>query len=285
MGLKGRAEILVKRRAADERKYGGAIQCLNLMSDVSPAYLTLQDSVPGHPRIPNTATMRMNHYEGRVWYNAMMTSRRYQWGAGGTTAIAAWRVTHPTLPPFEAHTIESDGAFVERLRTNNRQIEAAMALQAGRRLRGAETSSLTIHVSDLGELSTWGRPLNWSTRDESVRVKQAKGYVRPKEVECCFDSILIDGRFRAACALSALRLSHEHTIIMLHDYWHAPNGASGKIAPHHRLKPSRAHYNTTLGKWYDHVLRQGTLAVLRPRPKAGAWGFERLLEESERDPA
>ena len=98
-------------------------------------------------------------------------------------------------------------------------------------------------------------------------------------------------RFRAACALSALRLSHEHTIIMLHDYWHAPNGASGKIAPHHRLKPSRAHYNTTLGKWYDHVLRQGTLAVLRPRPgavaaaKAGAWGFERLREESERDPA
>ena len=103
--------------------------------------------------------------------------------------------------------------------------------------------------------------------------------------------ILIDGRFRAACALSALRLSHEHTIIMLHDYWHAPNGASGKIAPHHRLKPSRAHYNTTLGKWFDHVLRQGTLAVLRPRPgavaaaKAGAWDFERLLEESERDPA
>ena len=36
-------------------------------------------------------------------------------------------------------------------------------------------------------------------------------------LRCCYDIVLIDGRFREACAIKALKFAHNGTVVMIHD--------------------------------------------------------------------
>lgn len=76
---------------------------------------------------------------------------------------------------------------------------------------------------------------------------QARSYVE-RASTCCYDLIMIDGRFREVCALHALRLSHNHTTVLIHDS--------------ERYSLVNRHYHV--------VARADTLAILRPRALAVA---------------
>lgn len=254
------------------------IQCINLAADISPTALILQDLVPTHKPVPAKIPLRMNHHEGRAWYAHLMASRRYlEYGSGGSTAVAAWRATHPTLSKFEAHTVESDAEFFANI--------ASPHIENARR-----DGSLVIHLADLAPLTGWGRPANWTRRDSAARAKQAQSYVRAvPPSKCCFDAVLIDGRFRAAAALYTLLLAHAHTVFLLHDYWQPSYG--GKVSHKELTRAGRQHYNATIGAWFEHSMRIGTLAVLRPKDrsvelaKSGSRAFWSALEVAEDDPS
>jgi len=293
--------------------------CERPCGNVVPHKLLEPDRVPGQPLPPfHNTTMRMTHAEGRAWYSALMGARRYlEWGAGGTTVLASWRSLHPTLPSLEAHTIESSRPFLESLRQRAPlQVVAAEARAVAAEHigstatscarptnggsaceKGGSASGLTVHLGELGTVGEWGTPKGvWRSRPADIRLAQAKAYVVWPPAggagRCCFDTILIDGRFRYACALQALRLSHEHTTVLVHDFHslvqkrgamlHRGRGANGASG-------AGAYQNITL--WYDAMQRVHTLAVLRPKPaaleaaKLGHWTFDQALRDAMDDPS
>jgi hypothetical protein len=69
-----------------------------------------------------------------------------------------------------------------------------------------------LHI-DLGPVGEWGRPLSYDHRQQFRRYFEA-GF----DGEFSPDAILIDGRFRVACFLTALLLSAPFTKIVIDDY-------------------------------------------------------------------
>ena len=71
---------------------------------------------------------------------------------------------------------------------------------------------------------------------------------------CTYDVFLVDGRFRVASALAALRLAHNESVVLLHDA-----AQMGKDTRNY-LRP--------LYPWYEVLMVVDTLVMLRPRPHA-----------------
>lgn len=305
----------------------GNLVCERPCGNVVPHKLLEPDRVPGQPLPPfRNTTMRMTHAEGRAWYSALMGARRYlEWGAGGTTVLAAWRSIHPTLPSLEAHTVESSRNFIENLRegaplqvgaaearaaaamafvSSGGTMASACALTAnggshngGSACENSGASGLSVHLGELGTVGEWGTPKGvWRSRPADARFAQAKAYVvwpaTAGAGRCCFDTILIDGRFRYACALQALRLSHAHTTVLVHDF-HSLVQKRGAML-HRGRGANGASFEGTyqnISLWYDAMQRVHTLAVLRPKlaaleaAKRGDWTFEQALREAMDDPS
>ena len=255
------------------------VTCERRCTNIAPHKLVLADRVKGQPIPPTNSTMRMTHAEGRAFYFALMSSRRYlEWGAGGTTIVAAWRALHPTLPALEAHTVESDESFIETLRR-----------QAPAQVGAAEQSGhLHLHVASLGVLNEWGSPAGWRFRDPTARWTQSSSYIQAlSPAACCFDTILVDGRFRVACALHALRLAHSSTLVLVHDF-NTFVTKQGLIRKSTRGRASSSYAN--ISNWYDTLQNYDTLTVLRPKDhvidaaKSAAPEYMRALLEASNDP-
>ena len=91
----------------------------------------------------------------------------------------------------------------------------------------------------------------------AVRRNQSASYIDgPMEASGgTFDLVLVDGRFRAACALKVLQHATARTRVVMHDF--TTHRASGDS------------YRAVL-EWYQLVARNGSLVVLRPRPSSVA---------------
>ena len=121
----------------------------------------------------------------------LLQARSYlEWGSGGSTVIAAWLALHgessDNQPRIKVQSIEHSGEWVAMLREKN-----PLAV-----LRAESKGLLSFRVPEIGPTGDWGRPTNWLGRDYRLRMKQAKSYVEPEGITCCFDVVLIDGRFR-----------------------------------------------------------------------------------------
>lgn len=122
-----------------------------------------------------------------------------EFGCGGSTLLAA---RSPSLRRI--WSVESDPGWVATLRE---QHEIIAAEQAGR---------LHLQHVDIGYVGQFGYP------DE-----QAKQAAWPRYYERVWDAdgandtdlVLIDGRFRVACALEALARCRPHAILLFHDFW------------------------------------------------------------------
>ncbi|KAL1498729.1 hypothetical protein AB1Y20_014039 [Prymnesium parvum] len=221
-------------------------------------------------------TLRFTPDEATEWFSHLVKAHNYlEWGSGGTTVIAAWIALDSESPSkrqrLTVHSVEHASDFVEHLRTQNPLILP----------RAEAMGSLHFHIPDIGPTGAWGRPSDWSGREPQLRLKQAKRYVEPQGVSCCFDVILIDGRFREACAMHALRLSHKKTVVMMHDY-NKPEPEPQDIRK----------YPRTVERWYDILYQNTTLTVLRPKPQSlaiatkngeGSQMFRNALEQRETD--
>ena len=181
------------------------------------------------------ATMRMTEKEGRMWFSQLLAARRYlEYGSGGSTVVAAWRAMQPSLPSMTIHSVESSQEWVDQLRADNPIIRAAEA--AGK---------LTFRIRTLGETGAWGAPLNWSNRSIEERRAVGRAYCEAF-YQCRYDVILIDGRFRGACAIHAVKLLDKHTVVFVHDYT-----LEGRP------------YKETMASLYGVLQMQDTLAMFR----------------------
>lgn len=153
-----------------------------------------------------------------------------EFGAGGSTRLALARGANP------CHSVESDPAWLDRLRGDGS-------------VRDAEAAGvLTLHRVDLGPLLAWGMPAD-RTRLEawpSYYLEVWRRLERPPDV------VLIDGRFRAACALSAFLACPSRTAILMHDFFDP--------------LPIRANYRGLLDV-ADIVERTGQLVSLKRKPE------------------
>ena len=205
------------------------------------------------------ATMVMQHAEAQRWFSLLQNSSSYlEWGTGGTTLLASWLAIH-TGRPKVVDSIDSSEAWFASLRSRHPLIRDAEA--AGK---------LKFHLGDIGKSKKWGVPKRWHTRNATLRERQSRSYVESIPASgCCYDLFLVDGRFREACALYALRLMHAESMLIVHDsqrYVHSTN--TSKL-------PIQQYYDVV-----THIRTRGsTLHVLRPKPGAIA------LAKSGDDPA
>ena len=172
--------------------------------------------LPGASRLDllNGSSIRMSNLEGLTWMRHMLAARCYlEWGAGGTTVLAAWRalqhprraaglVAEPTRAELRtlastasvgqslswspnasrSQLLDQDGAPVPPIRridsveSSETMINALRARSRAVRLAEARRD-LTLHAVDIGRTSDWGAPSDWLSRPKSTREVHFRGYV------------------------------------------------------------------------------------------------------------
>lgn len=152
--------------------------------------------------------------EAAEWFTGKLRrSRKYlEYGTGGTTYIAARMGVN-----FIA--VDSDRYFLQSVRKKIRQ--GGFASSVGQ----------TYHYADIGLTGFWGYPLRTSSMSAG-RLERFRRYSDPPPE--CFaggklpDLVLVDGRFRVACALKALRMlwNERGWSIIVDDYVGRPHYAA-----------------------------------------------------------
>jgi hypothetical protein len=125
-----------------------------------------------------------------------------EFGSGGSTLLAVRSASLRRI-----WSVESDPAWIATLRM---RAEVVAAEQAGR---------LQLQHVDIGKTGDHGMPLDdasqlkWPAYHETVWSDPATSGV---------DLVLVDGRFRVACAMAALASCQPLTILLFHDFWNRP---------------------------------------------------------------
>lgn len=122
-----------------------------------------------------------------------------EFGSGGSTLLA---VHSPSLRRI--WSVESDPAWIARLRARP---EVVAAEQGGR---------LQLQHADIGPTGDHGAPLDEASQ---ARWPAYHEQVWSDTATAAADLVLIDGRFRVACAMAALANCQAHTILLFHDFW------------------------------------------------------------------
>ena len=140
-----------------------------------------------------------------------------EYGAGGSTAMGA------ELKDRLVFTVESDPDWIARL-------DIWLTTHPAQ-------ADLRLHRADIGEVKRWGYPAaNRAFRkwpDYALSVWDRPDFVQP-------DTILIDGRFRVACFLTALVRSTAPVTLLWDDYadrphYHAVEQVLRPAATHGRM--------------------------------------------------
>lgn len=126
-----------------------------------------------------------------------------EFGSGGSTLLA---VRSPSLRRI--WSVESDPAWIARLRADP---DVADAEQAGR---------LRLLAAGIGPVGGYGFPADASMQSAWPRYSRA---VWDDAETIGADLVLVDGRFRVACALEALARCRPHTVVLFHDFWNRPH--------------------------------------------------------------
>ena len=142
----------------------------------------------------------MSKWEIELFTSFLVSSTSYfEFGMGGSTCLAAQIVKK------NVYGVDSDLNWIAKVKG---EIEHA-----------AVTPTL-IHV-DIGPTGGWGTPLLKNSKlfdDYSLSI--TKTGIRD------FDLCLVDGRFRVACFLQALKYLNTDSIIGIHDY---------RVRPHYHI--------------------------------------------------
>ncbi|MDQ3159518.1 MAG: hypothetical protein M3Q51_00680 [Pseudomonadota bacterium] len=168
-----------------------------------------------------------------------------EFGSGGSTLMA---VRNRTLRHI--WSVESDPGWIARLRE---QPDIVGAEQAGR---------LHMQGVDIGTAGDYGYP-----RDHAMQANWPRYYqtIWDNPGATATDLVLIDGRFRVACALEALVRCQPHTILLFHDFW------------------NRTPYHPVLA-FTDWLGSCDSLAILRRKPELDAQKLEAVRKAHRLQP-
>lgn len=147
--------------------------------------------IPLMPRMSVQETALFEHY--------LKQSKAYfEFGSGGSTKLA-------TRNEVEVFGVESDKFWVDTLKK-----------EAGPLCK--------VDYVDIGPTKEWGYPVDNTHREKFPLYSQAI-----MQHDKAFDLILVDGRFRVACTLNAIKQTLEKqkdiddTVIFIHDFWDRPD--------------------------------------------------------------
>ena len=145
----------------------------------------------------------MTPAETRLFEKYLLGATKYiEFGCGGSTCFAA-SFSHI----HELHSVESDQAWLEKLRT-----ESTIA-------KAVAEKRLHLHHADIGPVGAWGVPTSTLYAHKWPSYYWGIWESLPFDADC----ILIDGRFRVACTLMALLYcTNENVHILIHDFTSRP---------------------------------------------------------------
>lgn len=115
----------------------------------------------------------------------------FEYGIGGSTFLASQLVQGPI------HGIDSSVEWIDNVRA-----------EVG------DNPDVTLRHVDIGEIGEWGRPVSREAEDRFPDYSRAIHQAEVDKIDFC----LVDGRFRVACFLEALRTLDSDAILALHDY-------------------------------------------------------------------
>eukprot|EP00747_Dinoflagellata_sp_TGD_P087999 gnl/TRDRNA2_/TRDRNA2_163843_c0_seq4.p1 gnl/TRDRNA2_/TRDRNA2_163843_c0~~gnl/TRDRNA2_/TRDRNA2_163843_c0_seq4.p1 ORF type:complete len:230 (-),score=25.12 gnl/TRDRNA2_/TRDRNA2_163843_c0_seq4:40-627(-) len=143
----------------------------------------------------------MTRHERSLFYKYLDKARYYEeFGAGGSTVVA---VARPNI--VKVHTVESNSDWIDKLRHRS-DISSAIS-----------NNKLELVHANIGKTRRWGMPKGGSSRERWPNYSGKYAETGDK-----FDLILVDGRFRVACALKALQRilpeDRDNTTLIVHDY-------------------------------------------------------------------
>lgn len=180
-------------------------------------------TAPVAPAEPLAAAMTAAE-AGLLQAAAAAATTGLEFGCGGSTPLLLEAGLGRLL------SVDSDRDWLMRVGADPR---CAPALAEGR---------LGLLHADIGPTGRWGWPL------DPARMPQWTGYWRdPWERAGAVDFVLVDGRFRVACALAALPRLGPGARLAVHDFW------------------ARPAYQAPILRHFDLVGSAGSLALLAPR--------------------
>lgn len=140
--------------------------------------------------------VRMSEKEVQLMRKYLTQETVYlEYGCGGSTELAV------SVGCKMIISVESDKNWVEKLRENPNIAQ-----------RIAENTLFFDYV-DIGPTGPWGHPI------DEAKLKQWVSYpIKPFSRALEYDFILVDGRFRNACALASYAHMLDRTLIAIHDY-------------------------------------------------------------------
>ena len=205
------------------------------------------------PPYSQRMTIAMQLTEADALLDALLRPgiKRYvEWGSGGSTElVAALALANQLAKGFHAFSIESSTKWMHYMR--NRSSVVAKATDNG---------LLTYRHGNIGQTIFLGFPRHYNGSNSEDRARVRRKYVSlrqfGRDVDH-FDVVLVDGRFRVACAIEALRFTDDSSTILMHDT------ASGSV-PMERYM----HYLHGIAPFYETVSLSGTLRRIRPRKSA-----------------
>lgn len=149
---------------------------------------------------PQNFSLVMSKAEVEFLKREIQTVKTYlEFGSGGSTILA---VLYSNLTKIVS--VESDMEYIQFLRK-------------WRIIRQAENKKLFFFPVNIGKVGRWGYPAEEDKR-ELFPLYSSKVF----ETDVNYDLVLIDGRFRCACALKVAQYSSDETKILIHDYVNRP---------------------------------------------------------------
>ncbi|MEX0856212.1 MAG: hypothetical protein WD056_01465 [Gemmatimonadota bacterium] len=189
--------------------------------------------------------MTMTDRELETLHRHIDAAERYlEFGSGQSTVYAA-----SAANLLRVDSVESSEAYVRENLVGDPSIDAALA-----------SGKLTFHLIDLGETVGWGFPRDVSKRDRWPEYSSAV-FSRARD----HDLVLVDGRFRVACALRSLLHTPDHALLLIHDFWIRP-----------RYRP--------VLRFLDPIERADSLAVFRRKGDLDKAALKRVIRRYERLP-
>ena len=196
-------------------------------------------------------------FEGAAW--KVGEAVYLEWGGGGSTSAFG------TLAA-RAYTVEHAVAWCDEIRE-----WPEMRCMS-------ERASWRLFCHDPGvPMAKWGRPDPKHTSDEDFADIMRPYIQAPSQfTEATYDVVLIDGRYRTACAWSVLPYLKETSVVLWHDYGHDHWDAQppdGEVFQFDRTArdpkthgPQSRMYSKAAARIFDRVEHVDALAVFRVKP-------------------
>eukprot|EP01038_Epipyxis_sp_PR26KG_P010669 gene10669-14326_t len=215
---------------------------------------------------PEESLLLLNYY--------MNSSVYFEYGMGGSTILACLSSSNLII-----YSIDSNMEWIDNIQKNkciqhNLNNGIMANFKHNHSYHRANNKRIFISLADIGPVVKWGYPLNNDHRNKWNNYYESINIIRDK-----VDLVLVDGRFRVACALYALLVTKNTTRIIFHDFLYEHNA----MLKNEKDKKIRKHYHIVLS--YANIIAcTKTMVILQRKLDVNMTMLEMELYNHRFDP-